>query len=69
VGNCQCLSGVWGCAKTVYSGCGASCPTPQKAQCGDSCQSPMDGCLCQCGGGPNFSSCSCSGGTWQCKGC
>jgi hypothetical protein len=64
--NCVCNSGKWGCATSVLS-CG-KCPAAQEARCGDPCNVVARGCLCQCGG-PNFTSCSCSAGAWQCLGC
>jgi endoglucanase len=66
-GNCRCISGTWACATSKFS-CGA-CPTPQNAQCGGACAVTAQGCLCQCGGGPNFAGCSCTAGSWQCLGC
>jgi hypothetical protein len=65
--NCVCdSSGKWACATSTLS-CG-TCPAAQEALCGDPCDVVAQGCLCQCGG-PNFTSCSCSTGKWQCLGC
>lgn len=65
--SCVCSSGKWACARSTAS-CG-TCPTPQDAHCGDPCSVTAQGCLCDCGNGPNFGGCSCTGGSWQCLGC
>jgi hypothetical protein len=64
--NCVCISGKWACAESTQS-CG-KCLAAREAHCGDPCSAIAQDCLCQCGGS-NFTSCSCSGGAWQCLGC
>jgi hypothetical protein len=65
--RCDCVAGNWACSERQMP-CGGTCPSPQAAQCGDSCTGEASGCLCHCGGGgPNYGGCSCSGGRWQCS--
>lgn len=63
--RCDCRDGAWACSERQIP-CGGTCPTPQQARCGEPCTGMASGCLCQCGGGPNYAGCSCSGGRWQC---
>lgn len=66
-GRCDCESGTWSC--TQENVCGAECPMPSVTSCGDACSVEASMCLCRCGGGPNFSQCACTGGSWQCSAC
>jgi hypothetical protein len=63
--RCDCVSGSWACSERQLP-CGGMCPAPQQAQCGSACSGNATGCLCHCGGGPNYGGCSCTAGRWQC---
>lgn len=69
-GQCICDGGNYLCGTHTTADCNtddAACPSAVDTSCGDPCEGEIKGCLCQCGGGPDYASCSCSGGSWQCS--
>lgn len=69
-GQCICNEGKYLCGTYSGTNCNTdtTCPSAIETSCGDTCEGEIKGCLCRCGGGPDYASCSCSGGLWQCSG-
>lgn len=68
-GMCSCQSGKFVCSSQTSTNCnseGATCPESIETQCGDPCEGTIHNCLCSSGGGPDYTNCSCTSGTWDC---